>query len=97
MECRNTVGDLRCREVINICDGCRLGFVNDVQINLSNGCVCALLVPGKAKWFGMFGRSGDWVIPWNCIRNIGDDIILVEVSCPEFCDCKRGWNPKKQP
>ena len=32
MKCRMV--ELRCKEVINICDGCRLGFVGDVEVLL---------------------------------------------------------------
>lgn len=39
---------LRCREVINICDGCRLGCVSDVVIDLKCGRVAALVVPCRA-------------------------------------------------
>ena len=72
--------ELKCREVINICDGCRLGFVCDVDLDCTGGNIVALIVPGKLKFFGLFGREDDFVIPWGCIRRIGSDIILVEVD-----------------
>jgi YlmC/YmxH family sporulation protein len=78
MKCR--IADLRCKEVINICTGFRMGFVSDVLINVTNGCVVAIVVPGPCKFFGLFGRDGDYVIPWDCIKKFGDDIILVEVD-----------------
>ena len=71
------VTDLRCKEVINVTDGLRLGFVSDVEILLPEGKVLALVVPGPCRFFGLFGRKDDFVIPWNCIRRIGSDIILV--------------------
>lgn len=37
------------------------------------------MVPGKCRFFGLFGRADDYVIPWQCIRRFGEDIILVEV------------------
>ena len=40
------VTDLRCKEVINVTDGLRLGFVSDVEILLPEGKVLALVVPG---------------------------------------------------
>ena len=70
--------DLRCKEVVNIATGARLGYVSDVEIDLSDGKICALIVPGPARFFGLFGRSEDQILPWNCIRRFGDDIILVE-------------------
>ena len=78
MNCR--IADLRCKEVINICDGQRLGFVYDAAINQVTGQVVAIIVPGPCRYFGMFGHEDDYVIPWECIRRIGDDIILIEVS-----------------
>ena len=40
MQCR--MRDLRCKEVINISDGCRLGFVSDVDIRIPEGQVIAI-------------------------------------------------------
>ena len=87
------VTDLRCKEVINVTDGLRLGFVSDVEILLPEGKVLALVVPGPCRFFGLFGRKDDFVIPWNCIRRIGSDIILVELE-PDKCRVPRpkpGW------
>lgn len=82
--------ELRCQEVINICDGCRIGFVSDLELDCTGGNVCALIVPGRLKCFGLFGREDDFVIPWKCIRRMGCDIILVEV------DCKNIRQPRKK-
>ena len=87
------VTDLRCKEEINVTDGLRLGFVSDVEILLPEGKVLALVVPGPCRFFGLFGRKDDFVIPWNCIRRIGSDIILVELE-PDKCRVPRpkpGW------
>lgn len=75
MQCR--IVDLRCKEVININDGTRLGYVNDVEVNIMTGVIVAIVIPGPAKFFGLFGHEDDFVIPWECIARIGDDIILV--------------------
>jgi len=76
MQCRMV--ELRYKEVINICDGCRLGYVGDVEICLPEGNVTAIIVPGPCRFFGLFGRGEDFYIPWDCIKQIGDDIILVD-------------------
>ena len=70
--------DFRCREVVNICDGCRLGYVRDLEIDTQSGRVLSIIVPGPGRFFGLLGRECDYVIPWPCIRQIGEDIILVE-------------------
>lgn len=79
------VTDLHCKEVICVGDGRRLGFVMDVEVEIPEGRVAALIVPGPCRFGGLVGRKNDFVIPWNCIRRIGPDIILVEINCD---DCK---------
>lgn len=69
--------DLRCREVINEKDCKRLGCVSDIEFNVKTGCVEAIIVPGPAKLCGFFGRDTEFVIPFKCVCQIGDDIILV--------------------
>ena len=76
MQCRMV--ELRYKEVINICDGCRLGYVGDVEVLIPEGRVAALIVPGPCRFFGLFGRGEEYYIPWDCIKQIGDDIILID-------------------
>ena len=76
MQCR--IRDLRCKEVINISDGCRLGFVSDVDVRIPEGQVIAIVVNGPCRFFGLFGRGEEFYIPWECIQRIGDDIILID-------------------
>ena len=76
MQCR--MRDLRCKEVINISDGCRLGFVSDVDIRIPEVQVIAIVVNGPCRFFGLFGRGEEFYIPWECIQRIGDDIILID-------------------
>ena len=78
------VTELHCKEVICVADGRRLGFVSDVEIEMPEGKVCAILVPGPSRFLGFWGRNDDYVIPWRHIKRIGPDIILVDVK-PEDC------------
>ena len=91
--CRYT--DLRCKEVINVCDGCRLGFVCDVEVELPDGRVCALWVPGPWRWQGLFSR-GCCRIPWPQIRRIGGDMILVEADL-DACRVRPPRRRRRQP
>ncbi len=72
--------ELRQKEVINISDGKRVGFVNDVEVNFDEGTIEALIIPGSGRVFGLLGRDDEFIIPWNRIRKIGEDIILVELD-----------------
>lgn len=78
MQCR--IADLRCKEVIDIHNGFRMGFVCDVLVDTVTGCLVAIIVPGPCRFFGLFWREDDFVIPWDCIRRIGEDIILIDVT-----------------
>ena len=85
--------ELRCKEVICLADGQRLGFVSDVELALPEGQIKAILVPGPGRFLGLFGRKEDYLIPWCAIRRIGPDIILVDARPEECCipRFKPGW------
>ena len=61
--------ELRRKEVINVSDGGRLGFVGDVELHLPEGQTAALIVFGPARFFGLFGKGEEYYIPWDCIRD----------------------------
>ena len=75
---KTTVGELRCKEVINVSDGSRYGYVGDVEVDLETGQIRALIVPGRLRLFGLLGREPEQVFPWPAVRRFGEDIILVE-------------------
>ena len=72
--------DFKHKEVVNIKDGKRLGYVQDVTADLESGIITSIIVPGNTKFFNVFSSNNDIVIPWKNIKCIGDDIILVEVN-----------------
>ena len=82
------LSEIRCKEVINIVDGCRLGYAEDFEVDLCGGRLVSLLVPGPCRFFGIFGPGDDYIIPWNAIKKIGPDIVLVDVR-PETCRTPR--------
>ena len=80
---------LQCKEVICVSDGRRLGFVTDVLVEVPEGNIRAIVVPGPCRVLGVLGRHDDYVIPWNCIKRIGPDIVLADTR-PEDCRVMRG-------
>ena len=64
----NRFQELRDKEVIHVCEGTRLGYVNDLVIDICCGRVTALIVPGPCRFLGLFGREDDYVIPWLCMQ-----------------------------
>lgn len=76
----NRSSDLKQKEVINISDGKRLGFVCDVEINLEDGKIEAIIIPAGGRLFGFMGKDSEFLIPWERIKKIGEDIILVDMD-----------------
>ena len=72
------ISDMRQKEGINIYDGRRFGFVCDVEFSVENGKIEALVVPSETKLLGLMGKNNGVSIPWEAIKKIGDDIILVD-------------------
>ncbi len=73
-----TWSELKAKEVIHIGDGERLGFVSDMEVDAVSGRILSIRVPGGYRAFGIFGREPERVIPWENIKKIGDDLIMVE-------------------
>lgn len=78
MYCR--LADLRCKEVISIKDGTRIGYVNDVEVDIKCARIIAIIIYGRLKCFGLFGRADDIIIKWENLEVIGDDTILVDFN-----------------
>jgi YlmC/YmxH family sporulation protein len=66
--------ELKEKEVINILSGEKLGYADDFEIDTETGKV----ILGRNRFFGLFGREDNIVIPFSEIKLIGHDTILVE-------------------
>jgi YlmC/YmxH family sporulation protein len=55
------------------------GYVQDVCANLNDGSITSIIVPGSNKIMNIFTSNNDIIIPWQNIKCIGDDVILVEI------------------
>lgn len=75
--------DLKRKEVVNICDCKRLGFVGDLDFDPKTGCIKHLIVPEAGCICGIFGHEKEYVIPFSDVKQIGDDLILVEMKKPK--------------
>ena len=74
------MSELKRREVINICDCRRLGFVGDMELEPCTGQIKAIIVPGPGCICGFLGREKEYVIPFGDICRFGDEIVLVKVD-----------------
>ena len=74
--------ELRCKEVVNIVDGRKLGHIVDVVFNLENGCMLGVVVPGEKSFWNVFKSGTELFISLNQIIKVGEDAILVELHGP---------------
>lgn len=69
------------KEIIDVSHGVKLGVLGqtDLEINEQTGQIEAFIVPSY-KWFGLVKEDEETLIPWNNIKVIGEDMIVVESS-----------------
>lgn len=82
MLCR--IDDLRNKQVVCVKDGCVLGFISDVEMDTENGTLASIIIFGRLRFFGLLGREEDIVIPWDDIKVIGGETVLVNTEAPLF-------------
>lgn len=71
--------ELKCKDVINLKDCKCLGKVADLEFDERNGCIHKIIVPKGNKLCNIFKMESDYVIPYRDIKQIGPDIILVDI------------------
>ena len=86
---KTRITELSCKEVINVCDGTRYGYVNDVEVDCSCGKIVSIIIHAQGKFFASFSKNDDVIIPWEAIKRIGDDIILVDYALEVACKNKK--------
>ena len=68
------------KEVIDISTGERLGFIDDIELDIESGTVKSLVIYDNTRLLGLLGREEDSVIACSDIKVIGSDVVLVERS-----------------
>lgn len=76
------ISELRLLDIVNIKDGRRLGPIKDLDLDLERGVVKGIVVTStsSSRSWGFFGggRSEDIMVPWDRVKKIGVDVILVD-------------------
>ena len=73
--------ELRCKDVVNIRDCKKIGRVCDLELDPCSGCICKIMVPGCSRFCNFWHCEANIEIPYKNIRQIGPDIILVDITC----------------
>lgn len=74
------IADFRNKQVVCTQNGCVLGYVSDVEFSVNDGKLSAIVIFGRPRFFGLFGREDDIVIPWHEIKVIGQETVLVNTD-----------------
>lgn len=75
--------DLGQKEIVNLNNGGRLGLIadSDFLVDEETGKIISLLVSEKKLGLRLLGLEGsDTEIPWEAIRKIGFDMIIIETE-----------------
>ena len=75
--------DLAEKSVVGMRDGRNAGRISDIEFDWVTGTVLALIISGRPRYFGIFGRSEELRIPWSAVKLIGVDTILADIE-PDF-------------
>ncbi|MEG1049583.1 MAG: YlmC/YmxH family sporulation protein [Oscillospiraceae bacterium] len=70
------------KDVISIITGQNIGRVDDLEFSQETARIESLVVFGRLKLWGLFGREQDIKIPWEDVVTIGCDAILI--NSPEI-------------
>lgn len=82
MLCR--IDELKNKQVVCVKDGCVLGFISDIEMDTQSGALTSIIIFGRFKFFGLLGREEDIIIPWEDIKVIGKETVLVSTEPPVY-------------
>lgn len=73
-----SLANLRNMEIIDINTGAKLGFIKDLKINCEEHKIISIILPSQTFKISLFGKNEDIEIPWDNVKKIGVDVILVD-------------------
>ena len=80
------IEELQNKDVISIENGCRIGFVSDVEAEVCSGKISAIIVSSPPSGFTL-KRPETFRVCWGDIVVMGDETILVKNAAP--CTCSK--------
>ena len=92
---RMTLSQLRDKDVINLCNASRLGYINEIEFDSCSGQICSLILCRNGGLLG-FGKDDSLMLPWSRIECIGDDAVLVKIPDEELTCLETEKNNRKK-
>lgn len=77
-----TLRELSEKDVIRLQTGENLGKIDDLIFDSDTAQLHAVVLRGRGHLFGLLGSDEDLEIPWQDIKTIGADVIMVEGEPP---------------
>ncbi|MEG1286512.1 MAG: YlmC/YmxH family sporulation protein [Clostridium sp.] len=74
----HSLNAIRSMEIIDIRSGCKIGFVQDLVIDIEASKIVSIIIPSSGK--NWFNKEEDIEIPWEKVVKAGMDVILVDTS-----------------
>lgn len=70
------------KEIINLHDGARLGYVgdSDLVIDGASGCIQSIIIFPKGSGLQFSRSSRELVIPWDSVKKIGEEVLIVDIA-----------------
>lgn len=81
------IEELQNKDVISIENGCKIGYVTDVEAEVCSGKISALIVSSVSQGFSM-KKPDTFRVCWSDIVVMGDETILVKNISP-CAPCKK--------
>jgi YlmC/YmxH family sporulation protein len=74
------LSELSGKEIVDMKRAERLGVLGqtDLEINEADGQITALIIPNM-RWFGLKKQGNEIRVPWQQIKKIGSDMIILDV------------------
>jgi YlmC/YmxH family sporulation protein len=73
-----SINNLRQMEIIDLNSGSKMGYMKDLRVDCDEYRIISILMPTqKSSWFN---KNNNIEIPWDKVKKIGVDVILVDGS-----------------
>nr|WP_070110706.1 YlmC/YmxH family sporulation protein [Clostridium acetireducens] len=73
-----SIQSLKTMEIIDLNSGSKVGYIKDFKIDCNDYSILSIIIPsGKVS---IFGKNNDIEIPWENVKKIGVDVILIDGS-----------------
>lgn len=73
------ISDLKNMRVVNLGNGKVMGKIVDLVLDVNRGYVKAVVLPGESKLLGIWNSDKVTEVPWNRIKKIGKDVIIIDL------------------